>query len=186
MINKYSLVGILALLVIVAGCAGGGEEPTNETASRESTPEVTEPTPDEKVVELEQMCAGVAEAISARQAESSLYDRVGGREGLHTVVADTVQRHQVNEQIKHLLDEVDTDHLISQVTDFLVVATGGEGEYTGRDMHEAHAHMALTNADFLAAGSDLGAAMESAGWGENEQQELLCAFVSLRGEVVAE
>ena len=40
------------------------------------------------------------------------------------------------------------------------------------------------NADFLAAGGDLGAAMEGAGWGENERQEMLCAFVSLRGEVV--
>ena len=39
-------------------------------------------------------------------------------------------------------------------------------------------------ADFLAAGGDLGAAMGTAGWGENEQQELLCAFVALRGEVV--
>jgi hypothetical protein len=42
----------------------------------------------------------------------------------------------------------------------------------------------LSNADFLAAGSDLGAAMDAAGWGENEKQELLCAFVSLRAQVV--
>jgi hypothetical protein len=51
-------------------------------------------------------------------------------------------------------------------------------------MVDSHARLEMTNADFLAAGGDLKAAMESADWGEGEQQELLCAFVSLRGEVV--
>jgi len=68
--------------------------------------------------------------------------------------------------------------------DLLVVGTGGEGEYNGRSMPDSHARLEMTNADFLAAGGDLGAAMKNAGWGENEQQELLCAFVGLRGEVV--
>jgi len=34
------------------------------------------------------------------------------------------------------------------------------------------------------AAGKAGAAMGAAGWGENEQQELTCAFVALRGEVV--
>ena len=93
-------------------------------------------------------------------------------------------RHLVNEQILHLMEGVDADHLIAQVTDFLVVGTGGEGEYTGRTMAESHAHLELSNVEFLAAGSDLGAAMDAAGWGENEKQELLFAFVGLRDQVV--
>jgi hemoglobin len=131
------------------------------------------------------MCADAGPAMQGRQAETTLFQRVGGREGLRQVVEGTVQRHLENEEIRHLFDGVDTDRLQTLVTDFLVVGTGGEGEYAGRDMHAAHAHLQLTNAEFLSAGGDLGAAMESAGWGENEQQELLCAFVSLRGEVVA-
>jgi len=184
MINKHAVVGLLALLVVFTGCGGAGEEVVDKAAAVAPTPVITEATPDEKVAELEQMCAEASEAIAARQAESSLYDRVGGRESIHAVVAGTVERHLRNDDIKHLLVNVDTDHLINQVTDFLVVGTGGEGDYSGRDMISAHAHMSLTNADFLAAGGDLGAAMESAGWGKNESQEMLCAFVSLRGEVV--
>lgn len=183
--SRGKFVCLVILLVALAGCGGTAEEPEDQAveAPPEPTAEV-EPTPDEQVAGLEQMCAEAGAAIESRQAESTLYDRIGGREGIQIVVADTVQRHLVNEQIKHLLDGVDTDNLVAQVTDFLVVATGGEGEYSGRGMAEAHAHLELTNADFLAAGSDLGAAMESAGWGEDEKQELLCAFVSLRGEVV--
>jgi hemoglobin len=167
-------IGVLAAtLVMVDGAAA-------QTAA------AAEPTADEKVAGLEQMCAQAAEAIAARQKESSLYDRVGGREAIHAVVAGTVERHLVNAAIKHTLEGVDTDNLIKHVTDFLVVATGGQGKYGGRDMHSAHAHLSLTNTDFLAAGGDLGAAMATAGWGESEAQEMLCAFVSLRGEVVTQ
>jgi hemoglobin len=182
---RFDLTCLLILLVAFAGCGGPAveTEEQSETTSASTAPEV-ELTPDEQVAELEQMCAEAGSAMEARQTESTLFERVGGREGLRIVVEDTVRRHLVNEQIKHLLEDVDTDRLVTLVTDFLVVSTGGEGDYHGRNMADAHAHLELTNADFLAAGSDLGAAMEGAGWGEDERQELLCAFVGLRGEVV--
>ncbi len=177
---------LLIMLVAFTGCGGAGEEAAPETAAVEETPAAVELTPDQQVADLDQMCVDASEAMTARQAESTLFDRVGGRDSIHAVVADTVERHQVNDQIVRLMEGVDADHLVSQVTDFLVIATGGEGEYSGQDMKAAHADMALSNADFLAAGSDLGAAMDAAGWGEDEKQELLCAFVSLRGDVVTQ
>ena len=182
--SKADVCFLMIWLVALAGCGGSVEQAeTTAAAVEEPAPEVVQ-TPDGHVAELEAMCAEAGDAMVARQAEANLYGRVGGRDGIHTVVADTVARHLVNDQILHLMEGVDTDHLINQVTDFLVVATGGEGEYAGRDMVEAHAHLGLSNVEFLAAGSDLGAAMDAAGWGEGEKQELLCAFVSLRGDVV--
>ena len=141
-------------------------------------------TPDQHVAKLESMCSGAQSAMKARQAERPLYDRLGGRESIHTVVHDVVQRHLVNDAIAHLMEGVDTDHLVEQVTDFLSSATGGEVTYEGRDMATAHAHLELTNADFLAAGGDVEAALVAAGVGAGEIQEVMCAFVSLRGEVV--
>ena len=179
--SKVGIYFLFILLVGLVGCNGPAEETADPAA--EAIQE-TELTPDEHVAELETMCAEAAIAIEARQTEVSLYDRVGGREGIHAVVADTVARHQVNDRIVNFMVGVDPNHLISQVTDFLVIGTGGEGEYTGRNMVDAHAHLELSNVEFLAAGSDLGEAMDAAGWGENEKQELLCAFVELRSEVV--
>ena len=179
--SKGSVFILIILLIGLVGCSA----PVEETAApAEETVQEVELTPDEQVAELDAMCADEADAMAARQTEASLYDRVGGREGLHAVVADTVARHLVNDKIVNFLVGVDPDHLIAQVTDFLVVASGGEGEYTGRNMVDAHAHLELSNVEFLAAGSDLGAAMDAAGWGEDEKQELLCAFVGLRSEVV--
>jgi hemoglobin len=182
--NRKSYAVFMLLLVAgLFGCSGPAEQPETEVVEAVETAK-PEPTPDEQVAGLEQMCAEAQPAMEARQAAATLYERVGRREGLQVVVDETVQRHLENEQIKHMFDGVDIERLKGHVTDFLVVGTGGEGEYNGRTMADSHARLEMTNADFLAAGGDLKAAMENAGWGEGEQQELLCAFVGLRGEVV--
>ncbi len=177
-----TLFGLTGLL---AACGGSPDAASQKTTTPERvTQEVQAPSPDEQVAALDAMCAEAQSAMVARQAENTLFNRVGGRESIHRAVAETVRLHQINEPIKHLMEGVDPDHLTEQVTDFLVLATGGQGEYNGRNMVDAHAHMNMTNAQFLAAGSDLGAGMDFAGWGENEKQELLCAFVGLRPQVV--
>lgn len=176
---------IFSLTGLLAACGGSPDAPSQKTASPETeVQQVQAPSPDEQVAALDAMCAQAQSAITARQAENSLFNRVGGRDGIHKAVAETVRLHQINEPIKHLMEGVDPDHLTEQVTDFLVLATGGQGEYSGRNMIDAHAHMNITNGQFLAAGSDLGKGMDFAGWGENEKQELLCAFVGLRPQVV--
>jgi hemoglobin len=144
----------------------------------------SEKTADDVLADLEQMCSAAQEAMELRQVEKPLYQRLGGRDGIHSVVEITVQRHLENDAIRHLFDGVDLDRLVEQVTDFLSGATGGDVEYRGRDMVAAHAHLGLGNAEFVAAGSDVGAAMTAAGVGADEQQEVMCAFVSLSGAVI--
>ena len=186
-VRNILILTMCGMTSLLAGCGGSSDGVSREAGGPQpetQTQEAPAPTPDEQVAGLEAMCAEAQPALVARQAENALFNRVGGREGIHEMVAETVRRHQINETIKHTLDGVDPDLLIERVTDFLVLATGGQGEYHGRDMVAAHSHLNLSNADFLAAGSDLGAAMDVAGWGENEKQELLCAFVSLRSQVV--
>ena len=182
-------LALAVTFLALVGCAGPepAPEPKVEPEAQVATPEPTpEPTPDEQVAALEAMCADAQEAMQACQAETMLYERLGGRDAIHGVVADVVQRHLVNEQIKNIMVGVDTAKLVEQVTDFLSEASGGDVPYTGSDMVTAHAHLALTNADFLAAGNDVQAAMVAGGVGQNEIQEVMCMFVSLRGEVVTQ
>lgn len=153
-------------------------------SARERTPDTARLTPDQQVAQLDAMCAEAQPAMAARQAERKLYDRLGGRESIHAVVDDVVRRHQNNEAIAHLLDGVDLERLVNQVTDFLASATGGDVVYRGRDLRSSHARLELTDADFLAAGGDVEAALVAAGVGPEEIQEVMCSFVFLRGEVV--
>jgi hemoglobin len=136
------------------------------------------------LAELESMCAGTADARAARQAETPLYQRLGGYEKIHAMTTEVVRLHQENEAISHLLEGVDTELLASRVADFVSAGTGGSEEYTGRDMVSAHAHLALTDADFLAAGGDIVTAMSSQGHGQEEIEEIVCILVSLKDQVV--
>ncbi len=144
------------------------------------------PTVVEQILALEAMCAADAEAAAERSAEKSLYERLGGEEGIHAFIAETVRLHNENETIKHLMKGVDSEHLVKMVTQFIVDVTGGTAEYTGSSMVDAHAHMELTNEHFLAAGGDIMQAMKTNGAEETEIHEFICIFVSLRAEVVIE
>ena len=172
---RYAMFAVALGLVVLASA---------EVSARERGPVAEQLTPDQQVAQLDAMCADAQPAMAARQAERKLYDRLGGRESIHVVVEDVVRRHQNNEAIAHFLDGVDLERLVNQVTDFLASATGGNVAYRGRDLRSSHARLELTNADFLAAGGDVEAALVAAGVGPGEIQEVMCAFVSLRGEVV--
>ncbi len=172
--------GWLLVLVALAVVACAGEETATEPAAEPAA----EPTADEQVAAMQADCAAAAEAIAARQAESSLYDRLGGREAIEGVVTEVIRLHHENEAIAHLFAEVDDAALIASVTDYIAEVAGGDVTYGGGGMVEVHTGMNITNDLFLAAGGDVQAAMISAGIGENEIQEVMCHFASKHGEVV--
>jgi len=186
MLKNHLWWSIAILLVVAVSCSSSAPTEESEPASgvEAAAEAVAEPTADEKVAELDAMCAGAAEAMAARQAATPLYERLNGRDGIHAVMTDVVRRHQQNDQIKHMMEGVDAAHLVDQVADFLSSATGGDVAYNGRDMVSAHTHLAISNADFLSAGGDIEAAMVAAGVGDDERQEVICAFASLRSQVV--
>ena len=153
-------------------------------ASQAIAEESAAPTISEQVLGLDAMCAENSAAMAARQSEESLYDRLGGEKKIQEIVAEIVRLHAENEALESVMEGIDQDRLVAGVTQFIVAGTGGPAEYTGRDMVAAHAHLKLTNADFLSAGGDVVQAMKNKGCGEEEIQEIVCTLVSLREYVV--
>jgi hemoglobin len=154
------------------------------TEDGESLETTEAPSTAEQVKGLEAMCAAHSEEMAAHPPEGSLYERIGGRDKIHEIVVEIVRRHNVNKPLLSVMKNVNEKRLIDNVTDFLVVGSGGPGEYRGLDMADAHEHLKLTNEHFLAAGSDVMEAMRTSGCGEAEIQEVVCMLVSLRSEVV--
>ena len=148
--------------------------------------EAPQPTPAEQALGLEQMCIENAEAMAKRQAEKSLYERLGGAEKIHELVTEVVRLHDENPALKSSMEGVDRPKLIQSVADFIVTGTGGPDVYKGQDMVKAHAHMGLTNAHFMSAGGDVMQAMKNKGYAEPEIQEMVCTLVALREQVVIE
>lgn len=142
------------------------------------------PTATEIVTSLQAGCAESAAARAERQEQKSLYERLGGYDRILALTTDVVRRHGVNESIKHTLEGVDQELLARHVADFAAAGTGGTATYTGRSLQDSHARLELTDADFLAAGSDIVAAMQAMEYGQNEIDEFMCILVSLKDQVV--
>ena len=82
--------GWVLVLIALAVVACAAEEPGAEAEPAVEAEPAAEPTPDEQVGAMQADCAAAAEAMAARQAESSLYERLGGREAIQGVVTEVV------------------------------------------------------------------------------------------------
>jgi len=144
------------------------------------------PSADDQMAGLEAMCAASTDARAERHTAKPLYERLGGYDRILELTTEIVRLHGVNPTIVRTLEGVDRELLAKHVADFMAAGTGGTAKYTGRDMKSSHAHLKLTNADFLAAGSDVIKAMTTLEYGQEEIDEVVCILVSLKGQVVFE
>jgi hemoglobin len=86
-----------------------------------------------------------------RRPESSLYQRIGYAGGLLWLV-NTLYRRVLADPLlmsyfKHL-DDQDRQWLRWHMLTLLAVITGGPSKYQGRDLHEAHADLLITEEAF--------------------------------------
>jgi truncated hemoglobin YjbI len=139
---------------------------------------------DGHVRDLEAMCEASSHARADRQADKSLFERLGKDAKIHVLTREIVRLHLANDAIKHLVDERYADHLAKRVAEFIISGTGGEPIYNGPSLSHSHEHLKLTNADFMAAGGDVIQAMKNLGYGQDEIDEVVCILVSLRDQVV--
>jgi len=86
--------------------------------------------------------------------EKSLYERLGGLEGISLVVSDFVDvfiQDQVimsNPRVKERKTPESAPYIKYQVTTMVCQATGGPCEYTGLDMREAHKGLNVSDGEW--------------------------------------
>lgn len=166
------------LVAVATGCAS-----YHKDAGRVQTTAPEELSPKAQVAAIEASCAEAADAMKQRQAEKSLYLRLGGREGLKEMATRLYAAHAANKQIGHMFQDVASGPFIEHVTDFLAANSGGEGDYT-RSMAQVHERLDISYSDFLSAGGDVQSVMKGLGYGDAEIQEAVCFLVSFVPQVV--
>jgi hemoglobin len=154
--------------------------------SLSASAETAQPTDAEQVAGIQKMCTDASADMQKRQAEKSLYDRLGGEQKIQTLARKIIEAHQKNPKISPMFANIDKAKVVQHVTEFLVVGTGGKGSYTGKDMVSVHRSMNITNGDFLAAGGDVQGVMKEMEYGANEIQEIVCALTSFVPVVVVQ
>lgn len=122
-------------------------------------------------------------------SSTSLYHRLGGTQGISTLVDTIVDKHMRNPEIKarFLPYQSEPDRLAEvkqHLCRFIEAGSGGPGEYTGRSMPEAHRGMNINASEYMAAIDDIMAALENHAIDEETRKDMLAIAYSLKDEIV--
>ncbi len=120
---------------------------------------------------------------------TSLFVRLGGSQGIHALVDDIVALHMENPVIKaRFLPYLETPEKLATTKQhlraFLEAGSGGQAQYTGRDMKNAHRGMNINEAEYMAATDDILAAMRKNKIDEQTQKDVLAIAYSLKGDIL--
>lgn len=114
----------------------------------------------------------------------SLFERLGGVEGVTNIANDAVANHFANPTIGPRFAEHDLPKLQHAAATFFIQGTGGPEVYEGKDMLSAHKGMNISAEEFMAVLDDALDALNKNNVGQREQEEVLFTLYSMRGEIV--
>ena len=119
----------------------------------------------------------------------SLYQRLGGREGIALVVDDFVANMvadaRVNARFKGMQPPA-VFKLKSNLSDQICDATGGPCAYLGRDMKATHKGMKISEGEWNATVEALVKALDKRKVAEKEKTELIGVLGPLKGDIVGQ
>ena len=122
--------------------------------------------------------------------EPALYDRIGGYNAIAMVVdrfSDAIivnPKLNVNPALRHWNETSSLPGLKFMRTLWVCAAAGGPIQYTGKDMHSAHAHLHITSEEFDEVGAEIARALDGLGVPDREKLEVLGAIAARKDEVV--
>ena len=119
----------------------------------------------------------------ARQGDS-LFDDLGGRDGLARIVAASERIWLADERIRATFDEANMDRLGRLLIDQLCQLSGGGCVYRGQDMYKAHRGLHLRTAQFNALAEDMEDAMDRLGIAPATQNRLMGLLAPMHRDVV--
>jgi len=115
---------------------------------------------------------------------ASLYERLGGTEGITAIASDLIDIHIANPTIAPRYVDSDVAKVKNAAATFFIAGTGGPSVYEGKDMLSAHRGMNINSDEFIAVLDDVLEALEKNGIGQREKEEVLSIFFSMKGEIV--
>jgi hemoglobin len=114
----------------------------------------------------------------------SLYQRLGGAEGIAAIVDDAVDRHAVNPLLAPRFSGRDLPRAKQMGMQFFCMGAGGPQKYEGRDLRTVHAGMNISEQELIATIDDFVAAMQGQGVGTTDVNEVVAILYSLKSEVL--
>jgi hemoglobin len=120
----------------------------------------------------------------------SLYERLGGIYGITAVVEVLLDRMAVNPVLNANPAIATAQQRVPRaarqylVTELIAWATGGPQQYTGRAMHDVHAHLRINEAEWQAFVAEVQASLTACAVPVAEQEEFSVLVRSFKAEIV--
>jgi len=136
--------------------------------------------------------AAFAPVVSAQQpgAQKSLYDRLGGLQGITVVVDDFINRLLVNKQLNKNpainagRKSSPAPYLKFQVSQMVCGATGGPCKYTGKAMKESHTHLNISEKEWGVMAGEFKKSLDKFKVPAAEQKELFDIVGTTKADIV--
>ena len=125
-------------------------------------------------------------ALQPARADDTLFQDLGGREGLARIVDTMLEIALQDPRIKEKFSETNMVRLERELAVHLCDITGGPCEYQGRTMAEAHVELQLTHAHFNALVEILQVAMDREKIPFRTQNKLMAILAPMHRDVVTE
>lgn len=104
---------------------------------------------------------------------TDLYDKVGGKAGIKTMIHEFYSRIMTDPELSSFFKHTSFDRLRTMQTEFLAVALGGPGEYTGLSLSAAHHGRGITASHLSRFVSHMIETLETRGVAENDVQAII-------------
>ena len=120
-------------------------------------------------------------------SEKSLYERLGGYDGISGFANDLLPRLQGDSQLGRFWNDRGDDGIEREkqlLIDYLCANAGGPVYYTGRDMKLSHQGMAISESDWAVFFEHAGATMAALQIPQQECDDVVAFVSSLQGDIV--
>ena len=118
-------------------------------------------------------------------SETTLYDRLGGRDGIRAVVDDFYDRLLDDDDLAPFFADADLDSLRRTQTDFLCEAAGGPETYDAKPVRAAHLHVPFEPEHIQRAVEHLTASLEKYEVADEDAQAVVGAIAQYGDDLLA-
>lgn len=119
-------------------------------------------------------------------SDQTLYERLGGHDGIRAVVDDFYDRLVADEEIGPFFEGSDMELLRRTQTDFLCEAAGGPETYDAAPIREAHLHVPFTPEHIQRAVEVLEESLDAFDVPEEDAETVVGAVAAYETELLAE
>ena len=135
---------------------------------------------------MEQVVTDAGAAAPTDAAPQTLYDRLGGKEGVGAIIDSFAKNLLADPRVNRLFKKSKDglSHFKQMVAEQICQLAGGPCQYSGKSMKDAHKGMGISDGQFDAVVEDLKLALDEKGASEQDKSELFAGLAPMKSEIV--